>query len=280
MTAAEEQARLGEKMASEYACSPRRHGMLAPFRHPGFTFGATLAAGFLLFGGYCHLHAATAGVTLPWVVPMRWGVMAGVPAGALAFALWRWRDRASARLRPPRLAAAVFAVVSGWGVFARGVIGPGEVPAPLRLVEQMFVVLPAAAVFAGASLLAIRDRASILAMAPASQWIELPEEPLLRLRVDEVGWVAAAGNYCEFHAAGRVHLIRVPLSRAAEYLKPLGFARAHRSTLVNLGALTSVEPGVSASRPVARLRCGTTLPVGASFRDTLLAAIAARSSRG
>jgi two-component system LytT family response regulator len=253
--------------------------MFALIRHPGFALIATLAAGLFLFGGYCHLHAAAAGVTLPWEVPLRWGMISGVPAAAFAFLLWRWRDRITARLRPFSLAAVVFVSVLAWGIVARGVIGPGEVPDALGLVEQLFVVLPVAAAVTGATAVSIKRRTPLVEGIPASPWIELPEEPLLRLRTDEVGWVGAAGNYCEFHAAGRVHLIRVPLSRAAGYLTPLGFARAHRSTLVNLAALTSVEPGGAARRPVARLRCGTTLPVGASFRDTLLAAIAERSSR-
>jgi len=226
--------------------------MLAPVRHPGFILIATLLAGLFLFGGYCYLHALTVGVALPWNGPSWWGLIAGVPAEGLMFALWHWRDWARDRVQPISLAAAMFGGVLCWGVVARGVIGPGQVPHALKLVEQLFVILPVVAAFAGAAALVVSRRA--LAVDTIAPWIELPEEPLLRLRTEEVGWVSAAGNYCEFHVADRVHLVRVPLARAAGLLKPQGFARAHRSTLVNLAALTSVEPGSSAKRPVARLR--------------------------
>jgi two-component system LytT family response regulator len=251
--------------------------MLTGLRPSGLLLAATLTGGAVLFAGYCQLHALAAGMALPWTAPIWWGLIAGAPAGGFGFALCRWRIRATRDRRPSVVAAGVFTVVLGWGVVTRGIIGPGELPQARELAKQLFVVIPVAAAFSGAAALMLRRQS--LAATAASPWIELPEEPLLRLRAEEVGWVSAAGNYCEFHMADRVHLVRLPLTRAAERLEVHGFARAHRSALVNLAALISVEPGGSANRPVARLRCGTTLPVGARFRPGLLAAVTARSSR-
>jgi two-component system LytT family response regulator len=105
-------------------------------------------------------------------------------------------------------------------------------------------------------------------------WIPLPEEPSLRLRPDQVNYISTAGNYCELHTSNRVHLVRVPLKEMAVRLREHGFARVHRTALVNLNALESIERTSSGARPIARLRCGTTITVGRRFQADVLAATA------
>ena len=87
----------------------------------------------------------------------------------------------------------------------------------------------------------------------------------LPLPPERIAWVAAAGNYVELHGAERPLLLRAPLGAVEATLKPHGFVRIHRSTLVN-------------RRRVARVRSadlllddGRSLKLGPRFRAQLLA---------
>lgn len=247
--------------------------MSALLRHPALI----VAAAILLFAGWCRLHAFAADHVLAWRDPLIWGLIAGGPAGLLVHALRAWRERIGGPVATWRGIVAVFAAALVWGMAARGAIGPGHFPDARTLMLQLFPVLPVAAALAGLAALILQRAAA--PPSPLSPWIELPEAPLLRLRAADLDWVSAAGNYCEFHTGDRVHLVRLPMARAAERLGPHGFLRAHRSAIVNLAALATVEPGTASGGTRARLRNGALVPVGRSFQDALLASLS-RSSHG
>lgn len=61
-----------------------------------------------------------------------------------------------------------------------------------------------------------------------------------RVPVDEIEHVAAAGNYVELAANGRVLLHRATLASIESELGP-GFVRIHRSRLVRQNAIRRVE---------------------------------------
>lgn len=252
--------------------------MTALARKPALSLVVAGVAGLILFAGYCKLHALAAGVRLPWTAPALWGLAAGVPAGCLAYALWRGRARTSGREHALLLGAFVLTAATFWGVLVRGIIGPGRIPEARALAAQLFAVLPMSAALAGAAALLTLWHLKLRRDA-GTAWIHLPEEPLLRLRSERVSWVSAAGNYCEFHADGRVHLVRVPLARIADRLEGQGFTRVHRSALINVEALLRIERAGSGGRPVARLRCGTAVPIGRRFQAEAIAAVGGHSSR-
>ena len=52
------------------------------------------------------------------------------------------------------------------------------------------------------------------------------------VRVEDIRWVAAAGNYVELHLDGRTVLHRVTISHLEQRLDPATFLRVHRSTMV------------------------------------------------
>ncbi|QGZ95744.1 LytTR family DNA-binding domain-containing protein [Terricaulis silvestris] len=54
--------------------------------------------------------------------------------------------------------------------------------------------------------------------------------------------VEAAGNYIEFHTAGRAHLVRGTLASWEARLAARGFVRVHRSRLVNRTAIGAIKP--------------------------------------
>jgi two-component system, LytTR family, response regulator len=50
----------------------------------------------------------------------------------------------------------------------------------------------------------------------------------------EIDWVEAYGDYVRLHVGQQAHLLRSTLAAMEQHLKPEGFARIHRSRLVNL----------------------------------------------
>ncbi|MES1158478.1 MAG: LytTR family DNA-binding domain-containing protein [Terricaulis silvestris] len=61
----------------------------------------------------------------------------------------------------------------------------------------------------------------------------------------EIGWIEAAGNYVEFHAGGRTHLVRGTLAAWEAKLSVRNFVRVHRSRLVNRARVRTVKPTAS-----------------------------------
>jgi two-component system, LytTR family, response regulator len=62
------------------------------------------------------------------------------------------------------------------------------------------------------------------------------------VRTEEIDWIDAAGNYARLHLGRTIHLLREPLKVLATRLDPERFLRVHRSAIVNLERITSVEP--------------------------------------
>jgi DNA-binding LytR/AlgR family response regulator len=56
-----------------------------------------------------------------------------------------------------------------------------------------------------------------------------------------VRWVEAQGDYARLHTADGSHLVRVPLATLAERWADAGFARIHRSYLVQLKLITELR---------------------------------------
>lgn len=78
------------------------------------------------------------------------------------------------------------------------------------------------------------------------------------VRPEEIDWIDAAGNYARLHVGGATHLLREPLKVLEARLDPERFLRVHRSAIVNLERITSVEPYFHGEY-VLTLRDGTRL---------------------
>ena len=97
---------------------------------------------------------------------------------------------------------------------------------------------------------------------------------VIRAPVGSILAVSSAGNYVEFHlAGGRKPLMRATLAAIEARLAPLGFARTHRSWLVNRARIVEIQPAGSGdfklrlaeevSVPLSRrYRAGVELPLG------------------
>ncbi|WP_439471232.1 LytTR family DNA-binding domain-containing protein [Brevundimonas sp.] len=88
--------------------------------------------------------------------------------------------------------------------------------------------------------------------------------------VADVEWIASAANYVVIHWRDREGLLRETLQTLETRLAPHGFARSHRSTLVNLARVRELKP-LSDGAWRLTLDSGAELVVSRSYRDELLA---------
>jgi DNA-binding LytR/AlgR family response regulator len=58
---------------------------------------------------------------------------------------------------------------------------------------------------------------------------------------EEVAWISAAGDYTELHTRNAIHLLRETMNSLAGRLDPNGFARIHRSKIVNLARILELR---------------------------------------
>jgi two-component system LytT family response regulator len=89
------------------------------------------------------------------------------------------------------------------------------------------------------------------------------------IRTEEIDWIEAERNYVRLHVGGRAYLLRENLARIASTLDPATFCRIHRSTIVNVDRIQSVESLFHGEYQVV-LHDGTKLTSGRSYRRGLL----------
>ncbi|MEP7006183.1 MAG: response regulator [Sphingomonas bacterium] len=93
------------------------------------------------------------------------------------------------------------------------------------------------------------------------------------VRLDEIDWIASAGDYVEVHAGGRAMLLKESMASLEARLPGPEFARIHRSAIVRLDRLAEVRPGSHGDATV-RLVCGTELRLSRRYRDKVHAYLA------
>jgi two-component system, LytTR family, response regulator len=91
---------------------------------------------------------------------------------------------------------------------------------------------------------------------------------ILFLRVDEIDWMDAEGNYIRLHSGKRSHLIRETMSGIETKLDPARFIRIHRSTIVNIDRIKELE-SLFQGEYVVILNDGTKLTSSRGYRDRL-----------
>jgi two-component system LytT family response regulator len=84
--------------------------------------------------------------------------------------------------------------------------------------------------------------------------------------VDDIEWIEAADNYVKVHAGAGRYMVRDALKTIEDRLDPRRFARGHRSAIVNLARVKSLEPQ-SGGEYVVTLQSGMRLTLSRSYRD-------------
>jgi two-component system LytT family response regulator len=94
------------------------------------------------------------------------------------------------------------------------------------------------------------------------------QQRVVLLAVADIEWIEAAGKYVRLHTRTESYLHRERIGAMQEALDPGAFARIHRSTIVNLGAVVELEPTFHGNCTVL-LRDGTRLTLSRRYRSQL-----------
>jgi two-component system LytT family response regulator len=88
------------------------------------------------------------------------------------------------------------------------------------------------------------------------------------VRIADVDWIEAAGNYVRLHVGKEDHLLRESLTALERQLDRARFVRIHRSTVVNLERIRELQPAFHGDYVVI-LHDGTELALSRGCRDRL-----------
>jgi two-component system LytT family response regulator len=88
------------------------------------------------------------------------------------------------------------------------------------------------------------------------------------VRIDDIDWIEAAGNYVKLHVGRETHLMRETMMGIEKMLDPTRFLRIHRSAIVNLDRVREMQPWFSGEYTVI-LRDGTQLRLSRVYRERL-----------
>jgi two-component system LytT family response regulator len=88
------------------------------------------------------------------------------------------------------------------------------------------------------------------------------------LRVDEIDWIDAEGDYVRIHVGKSWHLLRETMKKLEAQLDPARFVRIHRSTIVNLERIKELQPFYRGEYVVV-LQGGATLKLSRGYRVNL-----------
>ncbi len=86
-----------------------------------------------------------------------------------------------------------------------------------------------------------RETAEAAGPGASDRFLVRSGDRLVAVRVEDIAWVEAEGNYAMLHTTGRSFLAGVGIGEVERRLPAGQFARVHRSALVALGALRSLQ---------------------------------------
>ena len=86
------------------------------------------------------------------------------------------------------------------------------------------------------------------------------------IKVADIQWVDAAGDYMCIHAAGETHIMRTTMKQLEAMLNPSLFLRIHRSTIINSDSVSSAQT-LGNGEYMLSLEGGAQLKVSRGYRD-------------
>jgi len=88
------------------------------------------------------------------------------------------------------------------------------------------------------------------------------------VRIDDVDYVEAAGNYLRLHVGKDEHLVRETMNSVESKLNPKRFVRIHRSVIVAIDRIKELHPWFHGEYAVV-LKNGTQLTMSRGYREKL-----------
>jgi len=107
---------------------------------------------------------------------------------------------------------------------------------------------------------------------PSRQLVVRDGHRTLVLPLAEIEWIKAEDYYARIHAGARRPLVRRSLHSLAAELEPAGFARVHRSAIVNLEHVREIRSGPTGDHEVV-LRSGIVTRLSRALKDTFTARV-------
>ncbi len=89
------------------------------------------------------------------------------------------------------------------------------------------------------------------------------------LKVSEIDWIEAAGNYLTLHSGRKTHLLRETMNNITKKLDPAVFVRIHRSQIVNIDRVKKLQSDAHGDYLIL-LESGQELTLTRTYRDNLL----------
>lgn len=231
----------------------------------------------------------------PLTVSWAWAALAYAPTVICGLAVWQVLRRFGAEWRAIAVLTALSPAVvclSAWASVAVDAAFRHEywtvTQIGTRIIDRVPVALLLWTALCAAGLAAahwhraVCHRAEMDALAAAlAEARRMPPQARERLMVSvgrgrvpvdlaDVEWIASAGNYSVVHWHDREGLLRQTLQALEERLFEHGFARSHRSTLVNLTKVQELRPLGEGTWQLT-MDSGIDVVVSRSYRDALLA---------
>jgi two-component system LytT family response regulator len=101
----------------------------------------------------------------------------------------------------------------------------------------------------------------------APDWLPIRNgRETVRVPVEAIEWVDAAGDYLCIHASGHTHILRATMREMENLLDPRLFQRVHRPTIVNLTRVKSLRAHMNGEY-FLRLEGGQELKLSRTYRD-------------
>lgn len=124
----------------------------------------------------------------------------------------------------------------------------------------------------------LQGEASLLSLpdeGPPVEPVDRPERFLIRklgreflIAANDIEWLQASGNYVNLRVRGHDYPLRSTLASIETKLDPARFARVHRSYMVNLDRIASIEPLDTGDARV-HMQDGAKLPCSRTYRADL-----------
>lgn len=101
-------------------------------------------------------------------------------------------------------------------------------------------------------------------------------DKLMVVKLADVSWIEADGDYMRLHSRDRTLLVRMTMHELERSLDPALFVRVHRSAVVNIEFVTSVDL-LPHGGHAARLADSVLVRIGRAYRAALFSALGERA---
>lgn len=116
------------------------------------------------------------------------------------------------------------------------------------------------------------DSGAVLPLKAPEHFLVKKLDKEFLIRVDDIEWLEASGNYVNLHSNGRIYPLRATLSNTLGQLSSKGFSRVHRSLAVNHNAIDNISYDNSGDGDIL-LKSGQQLALSRRYKDAFRAAL-------